>query len=104
MGSCRWAPRLVAAPAAPSQTLLATDIFLLTMLFSTLMLLTAVTLSASQCTFRNGGKKFDVKEGEVTSVKGDNVRGRQVDQENEGGGASATHHRLWRMLVVRQSD
>merc|ERR1712228_207958 len=48
--------------------------FLLTMLFSTLMLLTTVTLSASQCIFRNGGKKFDVKEGEVTSVKGDKVR------------------------------
>ena len=31
-------------------------------------------LSAKTCVFRNKGKKFEIQEGEVTSVKKDSVR------------------------------
>ena len=36
------------------------------------------TFPALKNLYRNGGKKFDVAEGEVTSVKGDKVRN-QID-------------------------
>merc|ERR1712037_163101 len=91
MGSCRWALILVAAPASlfffsskkspfgrktkiPTFNTIALISLMCTMFNIFLLLVTIVTLSASQCTFRNGGKKFDVKEGEVTSVKADKVR------------------------------
>merc|ERR1712200_49445 len=72
--------KLVAAPVAPQaaksksfdqQQIYSTMIRILTIL---VFFTAIVALSSGQCTFRNGGKKFDVAEGEVTSVKGDKVR------------------------------
>ena len=33
-----------------------------------------VSWSSAECVFRNKGKKFDIQEGEVTSVKKDKVK------------------------------